>query len=138
VVVGEANAITPGKTPLSSMTPTILLRDGRPAMVIGTPGGSRIFTSVFQVLVDAYDFRLPLKTAVAKMRFHHQLLPENTLFSEPYAPFPPDLAKAMAARGYRVEAQDYNGDIEAIEVVARRPVVAPDPRARGYGLVVAP
>ena len=57
----EANAIAPSKRPLSSMTPTILLKDGRVAMVLGTPGGSRIFTSVFQVLVDVYYFRLPLK-----------------------------------------------------------------------------
>jgi len=138
VVGGDANAIAPGKRPLSSMTPTLLLKDGRIAMAIGTPGGSRIFTSVFQVLVDVYDFHLPLKAAVAQMRFHHQLLPENTIFSEPYAPFPGALAHAMAARGYRIEAQDYNGDIEAIEIVGDLPVTAPDPRARGYGLIVAP
>jgi gamma-glutamyltranspeptidase / glutathione hydrolase len=138
VVGGEANAIAPGKRPLSSMTPTLLVKDGKIAMAIGTPGGSRIFTSVFQVMVDVYDYRLPLKAAMAEMRFHHQLLPENTIFSEPYAPIPPDLAKAMTARGYRIEAQDYNGDIEAIQVVNSRPIAAPDPRARGFGLVVEP
>jgi len=138
VVGGDANAIAPFKRPLSSMTPTLLLKDGRIAMVIGTPGGSRIFTSVFQVLVDVYDFHMPLKAAVAQLRFHHQLLPENTIFSEPYAPFPAALAQAMAARGYRIEAQDYNGDIEAIQIVGGRPVTAPDPRARGFGVVVAP
>jgi gamma-glutamyltranspeptidase/glutathione hydrolase len=138
VVGGDANAIAPGKRPLSSMSPSLLLKDGRIAMAIGTPGGSRIFTSVFQVVVDVYDFHLPLKDAVAQFRFHHQLLPENTLFSEPYAPFPPALAQAVVARGYRIEAQDFNGDIEAIEVVDGRPVVASDPRARGFGLVVAP
>jgi gamma-glutamyltranspeptidase / glutathione hydrolase len=138
VVGGDANAIAPFKRPLSSMTPTLLLKDGRIAMAIGTPGGSRIFTSVFQVLADVYDFHLPLKTAVAQMRFHHQLLPENTIFSEPYAPLPAGLARAMAARGYRVEAQDFNGDIEAVQVLNGRPVTAPDPRARGFGLIVAP
>jgi gamma-glutamyltranspeptidase/glutathione hydrolase len=66
------------------------------------------------------------------------LLPENTIFSEPYAPFPADLARAMTARGYRIEAQDFNGDIEAVQVLAGRPVTAPDPRARGFALVVAP
>ena len=138
VVGGDANAIAPFKRPLSSMTPTLLLKDGRVAMAIGTPGGSRIFTSVFQVMVDVYDFGLPLKAAVGQMRFHHQLLPENTIFSEPYAPIPASLAQAMAARGYRIEAQDYNGDIEAIEIVGNRPVTAPDPRARGFGLLVGP
>jgi gamma-glutamyltranspeptidase/glutathione hydrolase len=105
-------------------------------MVIGTPGGSRIFTSVFQVLADVYDFHLNLKAALAATRFHHQLLPENTLFAEPYAPFPPALAQALTARGYRIENQDFNGDIEAIEVVARAPIPAADPRMRGVAMVV--
>jgi gamma-glutamyltranspeptidase / glutathione hydrolase len=136
VVGADANAIAPFKRPLSSMTPTILLKDGRIAMVLGTPGGSRIFTSVFQVLADVYDFGLALAPALAQLRFHHQLLPENTLFSEPYAPFPPPLAQAMRERGYRIEAQDYNGDIEAIEVVGREPIAAADPRARGVAMLV--
>jgi gamma-glutamyltranspeptidase/glutathione hydrolase len=136
VVGGDANAIAPGKRPLSSMTPTILTRDGRVAMVIGTPGGSRIFTSVFQVLADVYDFNLTLPKALAALRFHHQLLPENTIFTEPYAPLPPSLAAAMTARGYRMEDQGFNGDIEAIQVVAGHPRAASDPRARGVSLVV--
>ncbi|HZZ86778.1 MAG TPA: gamma-glutamyltransferase [Caulobacteraceae bacterium] len=136
VVGGAANAIAPGKRPLSSMTPTVLTRHGRVAMVIGTPGGSRIFTSVFQVLADVYDFHLPLKTALAQMRFHHQLLPENTIYAEPYAPIPPALAAAMTKRGYRIETQDFNGDIEAIAVEGRTPIPASDPRDRGVSMVV--
>jgi gamma-glutamyltranspeptidase/glutathione hydrolase len=136
VVGGAANAIAPFKRPLSSMTPTILLKDGRVAMVLGTPGGSRIFTSVFQVLVDAYDFHLPLKAALAAPRYHHQLLPPDTLFAEPYAPFPPKLAAALKARGYRLEDQDFNGDVEAVEVTGRTPFAAPDPRGRGVGRIV--
>ena len=136
VVGGDANAIAPFKRPLSSMTPTILVKDGLPAMVLGTPGGSRIFTSVFQVLANVYDFDLPLDQAVAAMRFHHQLLPENTIFFEPYAMARADLGRGLLAQGYRVETQDFNGDIEAVQVLGRTPVVAPDPRARGYGLIV--
>jgi gamma-glutamyltranspeptidase / glutathione hydrolase len=136
VVGGSANAIAPGKRPLSSMTPTILLKNGRVAMVVGTPGGSRIFTSVFQVIVDAYDFHLPLKAAVAAPRYHHQLLPKDTVYAEPFGPFPPALAAGLKAKGYVVEQQDFNGDIEAIQVTGRTPIVAPDPRARGYGLVL--
>jgi len=136
VVGGDANAIAPFKRPLSSMSPTILTRDGKLAMVLGTPGGSRIFTSVFQVLADVYDFDLPLPRALAALRFHHQLLPENTLFSEPFAPFPAGLAAAMRARGYRLQAQDFNGDVEAIQVVAGLPRAASDPRGRGVSLVV--
>ncbi len=137
VVGGAANAIAPDKRPLSSMTPTILTRDGRLAMVVGTPGGSRIFTSIFQVMVDAYDFHLPLKEAVAEPRYHHQLLPANVIYWEPYAPLPPKTAAALEARGYKLE-EGFDGDIAAIEVEGRTPVVAPDPRGRGVGLLVPP
>ncbi len=136
VIGADANAIAPRKRPLSSMTPTILTQQGRVAMVIGTPGGSRIFTSVFQILADVYDFGLGLRQALAVPRFHHQLLPENTIFSEPYAPFDAALTAALAQRGYRVEAQDFNGDIEAIEVIGKRTVAAADPRARGVAMIV--
>jgi gamma-glutamyltranspeptidase/glutathione hydrolase len=136
VVGADANAIAPLKRPLSSMTPTILLKDGRVAMVLGTPGGSRIFTSEFQVLADVYDFGIALQPALGEMRFHHQLLPENTLFAEPYAPFPPALAQAMRERGYRLDSQSFNGDIEAIEVIGHEPIAAADPRARGVAMVV--
>ena len=136
VVGGDFNAIAPGKRPLSSMTPTILTRDGKVSMVIGTPGASRIFTSVFQVLADVYDFNLPLAEAQKQFRFHHQLLPENVIFSEPWAPFTPALVKALEAKGYKIEPQDWNGDIEAIQIVGRTPTPSADPRARGYALTI--
>ena len=136
VVGSDANAIAPLKRPLSSMSPTILTRNGRVAMVIGTPGGSRIFTSVFQVLADVYDYGMSLPEALAAPRFHHQLLPENTIFTEPYAPFDAALTQALVARGYRLEDQGYNGDIAAIRVVDGKPEPASDPRARGVSLLV--
>jgi gamma-glutamyltranspeptidase/glutathione hydrolase len=136
VVGGDFNAIAPGKRPLSSMTPTILTRDGAVSMVIGTPGGSRIFTSVFQVLVDVYDFNLPIAEAQKQFRFHHQLLPENVIFNEPWARFPAELVTALQGRGYTVQEQDWNGDIEAIQIVGRMPVPAADPRARGVAMVI--
>jgi gamma-glutamyltranspeptidase/glutathione hydrolase len=136
VVGGEANAIGPGKRPLSSMTPTILTRNGELAMVIGTPGGSRIFDWVFQGLVDVYDYDLPLAKAMTRSRFHHQLLPENQIITEPYAPFSPALTKAVTARGYTIQQQDWVGDMEAVEIVKGHPVPASDPRQRGVSLVV--
>jgi gamma-glutamyltranspeptidase / glutathione hydrolase len=136
VVGGDANAIAPRKRPLSSMTPTILVKDGVAAMALGSPGGSRIITSVMQVLLNTYDFNMPLAEAVAKPRYHHQLLPENTIYTEPYAPADPAVKAELEARGYRFEAQDYNGDIAAVQVIGRTPVIAPDPRARGAGVVV--
>jgi gamma-glutamyltranspeptidase/glutathione hydrolase len=135
VVGGDANAIAPGKRPLSSMTPTILTRDGKVAMVIGTPGGSRIFTSVFQVLADVYDYDLSLGEAQKQLRFHHQLLPENVIFDEPYAPFPAALTAALETRGYKIE-RGFVGDLEAIQVIDGTPVPEADPRARGVGVVV--
>jgi gamma-glutamyltranspeptidase/glutathione hydrolase len=138
VVGGEANAIAPGRRPLSSMTPTILLHDGVPAMVIGTPGGSRIFTSIFQVLVNVYDFHMPLPEAVAAPRYHHQLLPADTIFNEPYAQPPQNLRGSLERMGYRMEQQSFNGDIAAIEIDGTSPSAVADPRGRGVGLIVKP
>ena len=136
VIGGEANAIAPGKTPLSSMTPTILTRGGKVALVIGTPGGSRIFTSVFQVICDWHDFGLPLADAVAALRVHHQLLPADTIFEEPYRPLDAATRQALESRGYRVENQGWNGDIQAIEVTPQGTAAAADPRGIGVARVI--
>ena len=137
VVGGDANAIAPGKRPLSSMTPTILTRNDRVALVIGTPGGSRIFTSVFQVITNWHDFGLSLPEAVAATRFHHQLLPDNLVFEEPYKQIEAPVREALRARGYRFENQGWNGDIEAIALDGSHAVAAPDPRGSGVGRVFA-
>jgi gamma-glutamyltranspeptidase / glutathione hydrolase len=136
VVGSDANAIAPKKRPLSSMTPTILTKDGKVALVIGTPGGSRIFTSIFQVVNNVYDFNMPLKDAVAAMRFHHQLLPPNTIFWEPYAPIDGELAKQVEAKGYVLKAQNFNGDIQAIRIDGETPEAVSDPRGRGVSRVI--
>ncbi|GLU32027.1 gamma-glutamyltransferase [Trinickia caryophylli] len=136
VVGSDANAIEPKKRPLSSMTPTILTKDGKVALVIGTPGGSRIFTSIFQVISNVYDFKMPLPDAVAAMRFHHQLLPPNTIFWEPYKPIDGELAQQLQAMGYVLQKQGFNGDIQAIQIDGPTPVPASDPRGRGVTRVV--
>jgi gamma-glutamyltranspeptidase/glutathione hydrolase len=136
VVGSDANAIAPRKRPLSSMTPTILTKDGKVALVIGTPGGSRIFTSIFQVINNVYDFNMPLQDAVAAMRFHHQLLPPNTIFWEPYKPITGELAQQIEAKGYKLEGQDFSGDIQAIKVNGDTPEPAADPRGRGVTRVI--
>lgn len=136
VVGSDANAIAPKKRPLSSMTPTILTKDGKVALVIGTPGGSRIFTSIFQVINNIYDFKMPLKDAVSAMRFHHQLLPPNTIFWEPYEPIDGDLAKAVEAKGYTLKGQNFNGDIQAIRIDGDTPEPVADPRGRGVTNVI--
>ena len=136
VVGGAANAIAPGKRPLSSMTPTILTEDGRVAVVIGTEGGSRIPTSIFQVLINWHDFHLPLEAAVAAPRVHHQLLPPDTLFEEPYAVLDPAVRTALAARGYQLVNQGWNGDIQVIAVGAEGATAVADPRGRGVARVL--
>ena len=97
---------------------------------------SRIFTSIFQVLADVYDFHMPLAEAQTAFRFHHQLLPDNVIFNEPFARFPAPVVKDLEGRGYKVVEQSWNGDIEAIQIVGRTPMPAADPRARGYALVI--
>jgi gamma-glutamyltranspeptidase/glutathione hydrolase len=138
VVGGDANAIAPGKRPLSTMTPTILTEAHRVALVIGTPGGSRIATSIFQVLCNWHDFHMPLEAAVAAPRVHHQLLPPDTLFEEPYAGLDPAVRAALSARGYRFVTQDWNGDIEVIASGASGTEAVSDPRGRGLARVFAP
>lgn len=136
VVGSDANAIEPKKRPLSSMSPTILTKDGKVALVIGTPGGSRIFTSIFQVVNNIYDFKMPLKEAVGAMRFHHQLLPPNTIFWEPYHPIEGELAKSLEARGYTLKGQDFSGDIQVIQIDGNVPEPVADPRGRGVTRVI--
>lgn len=138
VVGGLANAIAPGKRPLSSMTPTLLTRDGRVVMAVGSPGGSRIITTVFQMIANVFDFGMSLEDAVKAQRFHHQLLPENTIFTEPFGGGLDAAVRAdLEGRGYRFEMQDYVGDVAAILSPAPGELkTAPDPRARGHGLSV--
>ncbi|AML58602.1 Gamma-glutamyltranspeptidase [Serratia rubidaea] len=138
VVGSNANAIEPGKRMLSSMSPTIVTRDGNVTLVIGTPGGSRIFTSIFQVLNNIYDYHLPLQQAVAAQRVHHQLLPKDTIYFDGFAPLTGEVAAQLKKMGYTLEDQGWNmGDIQVIRVNNATPETASDPRGRGTGLVVA-
>ena len=100
LVQGEANAIAPGKRPLSSMSPTIVLKDGKPVLVIGTPGGSRIITVVLQVIVNAIDYGMDLQEAIDAPRIHQQWLPETT-FVEPFA-LSPDTRRMLADMGHEI------------------------------------
>lgn len=80
---GAANAIAPGKTPLSSMSPTIVLRDGRPIMAVGAPGGTRIISCVAETILNVLAYRLPPYEAVAGVRFHHQWQPDELQIDSP-------------------------------------------------------
>jgi gamma-glutamyltranspeptidase/glutathione hydrolase len=114
LVQGEANAVRPGARPVSSMTPTILEDpEGRLMMVVGSPGGSRIITTVFQVVTNVLDFGMPVAEAVAAPRFHHQWLPEHL---EVEAAFPEAPLDALRARGWEVNRVSTFGAADAIFV----------------------
>ena len=137
VVGGDANAIEPGKRMLSSMSPSLVTRDGAVTLVLGTPGGSRIFTTVFQVLNNIYDFHMRLKDAVAAQRVHHQLLPKDTIFTERFAPMPAQVAGELEAMGYTIKDQNWAmGNVQAIRINGTKVETAADPRGRGVGMVV--
>jgi gamma-glutamyltranspeptidase/glutathione hydrolase len=137
VVGGDANAIEPGKRMLSSMSPSLMTRDGKVELVIGTPGGSRIFTSIFQVMNNLYDYGMPLDKAVAAQRVHHQLLPKDTIYFDSYAPLTGRVAEELKKMGYVLEDQGWEmGDIQAIRVDGAKLETASDPRGRGVGMIV--
>ncbi|SMG13891.1 gamma-glutamyltransferase [Paraburkholderia susongensis] len=132
----DLDAVAPGRRPVSSMTPTLLLKDGKVALAIGTPGGSRILTTIFQVMTNLYDFGMTPTDALAAMRFHHQLLPQKTIYFEPYHPVPDDLAAQLKALGYTLEQQSFNGDVQMIRVDGTTPEPASDPRGAGVARVI--
>jgi gamma-glutamyltranspeptidase / glutathione hydrolase len=103
LIQGEANAIGPGKRPLSSMTPVIVLKDGKVRLVLGSPGGPRIITTVANILLSATDGGLNIQEAVDAPRFHHQYLPD-ALILEPG--FPAATIEALQARGYTIRGGD--------------------------------
>ncbi|TIN37517.1 MAG: gamma-glutamyltransferase [Mesorhizobium sp.] len=104
LVQGEANAIAPRKTPLSSMSPTIVAKDGKPFMVIGSPGGSRIITITLAAIVNVVDYGMNIQEAIDAPRIHHQWLPD-TVYVEPFG-LSPDTEKLLAGMGYRLDVTD--------------------------------
>lgn len=112
LVGDEANAIAPHKRMLSSMTPTILEKDGDLFMVVGTPGGSTIITSVFQTILNVIDFGRTMQQAVSIKRFHHQWLPDQIFVEE--TTFDDDLQQKMEAKGHTVFKRMPIGRVEAI------------------------
>lgn len=110
-VGGKANEIQPGKRMLSSMTPTIVMKNGKPFMVVGTPGGTTIPTSVFQSIVNVVDFKLNANLAVNSPKFHHQWLPEWVAFEKN---FPESTIKKLDNLGYKSERWGQLGRVEMI------------------------
>ena len=137
LVGSVANKVEPGKRMLSSMTPTIVFdRGGRLWLILGTPGGSTIPTTVYQVLVNRIDFNMSLSEAVVSPRFHHQWPAkpnrDDVSIEEDYADsWPAETLDALTRLGYTIDRRSALGDVQAIEIDERGAFGVPDPRGRG-------
>lgn len=114
LIQGEANSIEAGKRPLSAMTPTIVLKDGRVLLVTGSPGGPRIINTVFQIILNVIDHGLNVQEAVDAPRFHHQWLPDVLLFER--HGLVRDVGEALRAKGHTLAERTSMGDAHTIYV----------------------
>jgi gamma-glutamyltranspeptidase/glutathione hydrolase len=117
LVQGEANSVAPGKRPLSAMTPTIVLRDGKPEMVVGAPGGSRIITAILQTVVNHIDFGMNVRDAIDFPRIHHQWKPD---YIQMDAGFSPDTIRLLRSMGHTVRPTnigDYTGSARVFGII---------------------
>jgi gamma-glutamyltranspeptidase/glutathione hydrolase len=124
----EANLPGPGKRPLSSMSPTIVLKDGKPVLVTGSPGGSRIISTVLQVIVNVLDYDMDVASAVAAPRVHHQWLPDEVRMERGFAD---DVITALKAKGHTIGEPLGQTSANSIAVTDHGLLGAPDPRTRG-------
>lgn len=115
LVGSEANAIAPGKRMLSSMTPTLVMKSGKPYLITGTPGGSTIPTTVFQVLMQVIDYDQHIQTAVSAPRYHHQWLPDEIRFEA--ARFNRRLQRDLKGSGYVLKMSSPYGRAEGIRIL---------------------
>jgi gamma-glutamyltranspeptidase / glutathione hydrolase len=130
LVQGKANAIAPGKRPLSSMTPTIVLKQGKPVLVVGSPGGARITTTVLEIIVNVIDHGMTLQEAVDAPRIHHQWLPD-TLAAEPFA-LSADTVSNLTKMGYSVVPLEVWGAGNAAEAIGIAPLESASSKALGF------
>jgi gamma-glutamyltranspeptidase / glutathione hydrolase len=114
LIGAEANKIEPGKRMLSSMTPTIIEKDGKLKMIVGTPGGSTIITSVFQTILNVIDFDMTAEAAVAAPRFHHQWLPDQIFVEE--GKFSSTVQDSLGKLGHKFKSRGAIGRVEAIVI----------------------
>ncbi|MBU8933823.1 MAG: gamma-glutamyltransferase [candidate division Zixibacteria bacterium] len=130
LVGGEANKIEPGKRMLSSMTPTLILQNDRPFAVLGSPGGSKIITTVAQAIVNFTRFDLSLKETVSAPRFHHQWLPDKVYLEE--GSFDINLLQGLIRYGHNIKERSHYGDLQAVYITPDGLMTAAsDPRKRG-------
>ena len=128
----EANLPGPGKRPLSSMSPTIVLKDGKPVLVTGSPGGSRIISAVLQVVVDVLDYKMDVAAAVAAPRVHHQWMPDEVRVERGFSD---EVLAELRAKGHKVIEPVGQTSVNSIAVTPNGLLGAPDPRTRGAAAV---
>ena len=128
LIGGAANAIEPGKRPLSSMSPTLVFKDGKPWLVTGSPGGSRIITTVLQIVLNTIDHGMNVAAATAAPRIHHQWLPDE-LRVEPG--FSPDSLRLLAGKGHKVVVKNAMGSTQSLLRIEGGWTGASDPRRPG-------
>ncbi len=133
LIQGPANAIAPNKRPLSAMTPTIVLRDGKLFLVLGSPGGPTIITTVANVLMGVVDYGMDIQQAVNAPRFHHQWMPDALRLERGFSP---DTMKLLENMGHRITTRGYWGEAECIMVDPKsgERLGAPDPRSDSKAL----
>jgi gamma-glutamyltranspeptidase/glutathione hydrolase len=128
LIGGDANAVAPDKRPLSSMSPTIVLADGEPFLVTGSPGGSRIITTVLQVIMNVVDHGMNIAEATHAPRIHHQWLPDELRIEEGLSP---DTIRLLEQIGHTVSVQDAMGSTHSIMVTEAGLFGSSDPRTPG-------
>jgi len=133
LIQGEANSIAPHKTPLSSMSPTIVTKDGKLYIVAGSPGGPTIINTVFQTIANIMDFGMNAQDAVDQPRIHHQWMPDVLQVEKAISP---DTIEALKARGHTVRVSPQIGELAVIRIVDGWVEGAADSRveatAKGY------
>ncbi|MBL7191896.1 gamma-glutamyltransferase, partial [bacterium] len=129
----EANSVQPGKRPLSSMTPTLVIKDGKGVMVLGSPGGPRIITSVLQTILNKLDFGMDIQDAVSAPRIHNQWKPDK-IYME--ADIPVDVMENLVAKGHRIYIGGVGATVEAIYYDMETGIFTggADPRSEGKAL----
>ncbi len=125
----EANSIQPGKRMLSSMTPTMVLKDGKPFLILGSPGGTTIINAVLEVMLNVIDFHMPLVRAEMAPRIHQQWVPD-VVYYEPGA-FVYDVKQSLESRGYKLVPREAIGEVQAILVTPHGYEGVADPRGAG-------
>jgi gamma-glutamyltranspeptidase/glutathione hydrolase len=131
LIGSKTNSIEPGKRMLSSMTPTIILKDGFPFLIVGSPGGSTILTVVLQVILNCIDFKMDIQEAINQPRFHHQWLPDQIDFEE--FGMTEDVKENLIKRGHKIGQLKSLGRVEGILIDKENNIIfgATDPR--GFG-----